>query len=248
MAPSRLSIVAPYRDRAEHLARFLAHISLYFARDKIDKDIPYRVTVVEQEAGKPFNAGLLRNIGFLLTEAEAEQVCFHDIDCLPIWADYRPVERPTRLIWHGAEKVPLGPGSKKFIFHKHDEFFGAVVMFPCADFRRVNGYSNDYWGWGSEDRDLRMRCLAEGLKIGSRDGTYDRLTHVNQGHTPDGKANAQQLKNRALCAQRIELIRTRAAHREDGLTSARFEQLEQGPISDRSGKPYPNVERVLVRV
>ena len=33
----RLAIVVPYRDRAEHLARFLPHMVTYFERDKLDR-------------------------------------------------------------------------------------------------------------------------------------------------------------------------------------------------------------------
>jgi len=32
----RLAIVVPYRDRAEHLARFVPHMVAYFERDKLD--------------------------------------------------------------------------------------------------------------------------------------------------------------------------------------------------------------------
>src|SRR5207244_1323997 len=68
----RLSIVVPYRERPEQLARFVPHLNAYFTRDKLDKDIPWRLTIVEQAAGQDFNRGLLKNIGFLLTEAEAD--------------------------------------------------------------------------------------------------------------------------------------------------------------------------------
>ncbi len=30
-------------------------------------------------------------------------------------------------------------------------------MFPSSTFKRVNGYSNEYWGWGFEDDDLLLR-------------------------------------------------------------------------------------------
>ena len=47
----RLGIVVPYRDRAEHLHRFILHLSNYFTRDKVDHQIPYSVVIVEQEDG-----------------------------------------------------------------------------------------------------------------------------------------------------------------------------------------------------
>ena len=248
MPQPRLSIVVPYRDRAEQLARFLLHVTLYFQRDKIDKDQPYRITVVEQEAGRPFNVGALRNIGFLLTEAESDQVCFHDVDYLPVWADYRPVDRPTRLLWHGAESVPIDESARLFVNHDHKEYFGGVVMMPNAVFRRLNGYSNGYWGWGYEDVDMRMRCQAEGIGLGFRDGTFEPIRHVNRGYEPDGKPSVAHQANRAICQRNAEAIRDRNAHRDEGLNSLPFEILERGPIMDGKGQPYPHAERVLVGI
>jgi hypothetical protein len=248
MPQSRLSIVVPYRDRAEQLARLLSHIALYFQRDKIDKDQPYRITVVEQEPGRPFNAGALRNIGFLLTEAESDPVCFHDVDYLPIWADYRPVNRPTRLVWHGAESVPIDESARLFINHRHELYFGGVVMMPTAVFRRLNGYSNDYWGWGYEDTDFRARCQAEGVELGFRDGTYQPLRHVNRGYQADGTPSEENRANWERYLHNTAAIQDRHAHREEGLSSLQFEITERGAILDDQGQPYPHVERVLVRI
>jgi hypothetical protein len=248
MPQPRLSIVLPYRDRAEQLARFLSHVTLYFQRDKIDKDQPYRITVVEQEPGRPFNAGTLRNIGFLLTEAESDQVCFHDVDYLPIWADYRPVDRPTRLLWHGAESVPIEESGRLFIIHSHKEYFGGVLMMPNAVFRRLNGYSNGYWGWGYEDVDLRVRCEAEEMELGYRDGTYQPIRHASRGYKTDGTRSDENRANRARCSHNSAAIRMRHAHHEEGLNSLQFEILERGAILDDEGQPYPYVERVLVKI
>ena len=33
-----------------------------------------------------------------------------------------------------------------------------MTLFPINDFLKVNGYSNNYWGWGYEDDDLLFRC------------------------------------------------------------------------------------------
>ena len=63
------------------MARFIPHVSAYFARDKLDKDIDYRVLFVEQDVQKPFNRGLLKNIGFRLLEdagftSQVQHSCF----------------------------------------------------------------------------------------------------------------------------------------------------------------------------
>src|SRR3954453_19725174 len=82
----RLAIIVPYRDRRQHLGQFVPPMGAYFARDKLDKDIDYRVLIVEQEAGLPFNRGALKNAGFLLAEAQSDYCCFFHIYYFPLFA------------------------------------------------------------------------------------------------------------------------------------------------------------------
>jgi hypothetical protein len=223
-------------------------LQAYFTRDKLDKHIPWRLTIVEQEPGKDFNRGLLKNIGFLLTEAEADYFCFHDVDYLPIWADYRPVDRPTRIVWYGTELLPLFPGSRDGISHDYATFFGGVVLFPKADFRRINGYSNAYWGWGFEDNDAAERARSEGLEIGRRDGTFEALHHQNEGYDRSGRATAENARNAALHAQKKAAMAATRAHRDDGLSTAHFTIRERHGARDAAGNPIANIERVVVAV
>lgn len=238
----------PYRDRAEHLAEFLPHMTAYFQRDKLDKRIPYRITVVEQAPGKVFNAARLRNIGFLLTEPGCDYVCFHDVDYLPVWADYRMPDRPTRIVWYGADRVPIDVGSSKRVKHRYLTFFGAVVMLPKADFRLANGYGNDYWGWGYQDADLRQRCLAEGLKIGFRDGTFTVLPHKSRGFLPTGGPTEENERNRKLFISRRKVAGTQRLHRSDGVGNTEYKIVDRGPILAPDNKPFPHTERVLVEI
>lgn len=248
MTLPRLSILVPYRDRKDHLARFLPHMTVYFQRDKLDKEVPYRITIVEQAPGKAFNPGKLCNAGFLLTEDACDYVCFHDVDYLPIWADYRMPDRPTRVVWYGADAVEAGEGSNFVVRHRHEDFFGAVVMFPTGDFRRVNGYSNDYWGWGYHDNDLRNRCLAEGLEIGLHDGTFNTLPHRHRGFVTVGVPSEENRRNRSLYEARWPAPPADRRYREDGLGNAQFKVLGRSPLAAADGKPFPNAERVLVEI
>jgi len=97
----RLAIVVPYRDRPEHLARFVPHIASYFERDKLDRQITVTINIIEQWGNAPFSRGRLANCGFLLTQEASDYVCIHDVDYLPMWADYSWTQNPARLIWHG---------------------------------------------------------------------------------------------------------------------------------------------------
>ncbi len=43
------------------------------------------------------------------------------------------------------------------------DFFGGVTAFTQEQLRRVNGYGNDFWGWGREDDNMRLRLQRAGM-------------------------------------------------------------------------------------
>ena len=42
----------------------------------------------------------------------------------------------------------------------YDEIFGGVTALSVEHFEFINGFSNQYWGWGGEDDDI-----GKGLRI-----------------------------------------------------------------------------------
>jgi len=225
----RLAILVPYRDRAEHLARFLPHVVAYFERDKLDRAIDYSIHIVEQLGDAPFNRGALLNAGFAIARDSADYVCFHDVDYLPIWSDYSYVTRPTRLVWHG-----LAPSTD------YNAFLGAVVAFNCVDFERINGYSNDYWGWGYEDDDLRTRCQYAGLQLAFRDGTYTTLPHVHHGYLEDADATPTPEANATARIYTEKLLAGAAGFSREGLSTLAF-TVEQTVPWVRNDTPQTHI-------
>jgi hypothetical protein len=227
----RLAFVVPFRDRADHLAKFVPHLSAYFQQDKLDAGISHSIHVIEQSSdGRPFNAGKLKNVGYRLTEKTHDYVCFHDVDYLPIWADYSYPESPCRLIWNGLRHN-----------ENYQDFFGAVVMFNRADFAGVNGYSNCYVGWGFEDIDLRIRCIAAGLNVEHRDGTFQGLPHADRGRESDGRPTEEAVRNSNLFNARVaDLKRTRTIP-TDGLADLAFALESESMIG-----PNVHLHRVVI--
>jgi hypothetical protein len=240
----KLSIVVPYRDRPAHLQKFIGHVRAYFARDKLDKEIPYRVLIVEQEHGLPFNRGMLKNIGFLLTVEGSDYTCFHDVDYLPVWADYSWIEAPSMIIWHGAEQRPVVPGEPLMIKHNINGLFGGVVLIPNDLFRKVNGYANGYWGWGYEDIDLKRRFTAAGIVPGRRKGTFIALNHVNEGVNNDDTPTPIAIVNKFLFNERWSKGGGTA---DDGLSRMAFKILKRDIMPDAKAERWAVWERVVVR-
>jgi hypothetical protein len=147
----KLGIIVPYRNRYEHLEVFKEKIPAYFK----NLDIPYEIIIVHQDNAKLFNRGMLLNIGFKLAEKlKCDYVVFHDVDMIPLNVDY------------SYSKVPLHLASN-FTKPKEtfDSYFGGVTLFPMDLFKKVNGYSNKYWGWGYEDTDLLLRCVKKNISL-----------------------------------------------------------------------------------
>ena len=152
----KLGIIVPYRKRPGHLRKFQQSIESYL------KDQDYELIVVEQNDDLPFNRGKLLNIGFQQAiRKQCNYVVFHDIDMLPIDVDYSYSDVPIHLA-NGFTN------SDREIF---DTYFGGVTMFPIDLFKKVNGYSNEYWGWGFEDDDLLMRLTEQNIFTDTK--TYD---------------------------------------------------------------------------
>ena len=69
-------------------------------------------------------------------------VCFHDVDLLP--EDDRimytcPMQRARHL------SVAIDKYRYRMLY---PELVGGVLNFKVSQFLKVNGYSNEYWGWG----------------------------------------------------------------------------------------------------
>jgi len=229
----RLAIVVPYRDRAQHLAAFIAHMKTYFERDKLDKQIDYTINIIEQKGDAPFNRGRLGNCGHLLTKETSDYVCIHDVDYLPMWADYSWSQNPARLIWHGLS-----------LSEDHYGFFGAVCLLDNPVFAKVNGFPNCYWGWGPEDRELGFRCRVRGYEVERRDGTYIPLKHQSAGFSAPNVWSDEAKRTNNLFNQRQARLRELAD--EDGVNSLKFELAEKKLLPLAGGQTLPNVWHYLV--
>ena len=40
----------------------------------------------------------------------------------------------------------------------YEGIFGGITALLPEHFKKMNGFSNDYWGWGGEDDDFAYRC------------------------------------------------------------------------------------------
>ena len=217
-ALKRLGIIVPYRNRAPHLAKLLPHMISYFMRRGDTGVGEVTFIVVEQNDDLPFNRGGLLNAGFRAIETMVEYVCFHDVDYLPMWADYSYADMPTRIIWWGMHTRPIRVNNPSRRTQAPRVGLGAVSLFTNERFRAVNGYSNRFFGWGFEDKDLAARCALHSLAIEQRDGTFIPLDHDNAGFQDDGSKSPAWIENERRYAENQKAYRLHGTGQE-GLSS-----------------------------
>jgi hypothetical protein len=155
-----LSVIVPYRRRRKNLEGFLSAMPTFLAGRE------WELIIAEQMDGHAFNQGLLYNVGFLYSQGTS--VCFHDVDMLPVTADYSHPAIPTSLI----TKCNLYDDSIPY-----KTYFGGVNIFPRECFKKVNGYSNSYLVWGASDDDMWIRCATAGWTPARREGTFFHQDH-----------------------------------------------------------------------
>ena len=93
---------------------------------------------------------------------------------LPEEADYSYPMKPTHL----ASKL-----SNYNYSMPYNEYFGGVTLFNKYDFELINGYSNEYWGWGYEDDDLLNRCYVKKIPLDVEWIGNDSKTQIDRKST-----------------------------------------------------------------
>lgn len=129
----------------------------------------YRIFVIEQsDDGDKFNIGKLKNVGFKIARdwekrhsefGKFDKYVFSDVDMLPdyeLTPYYVGSESPITLAYRGTRYEALDKRTSKI-------FLGGVLGFTAEDFENINGYPNNFWGWGGEDDALANRMVRVGL-------------------------------------------------------------------------------------
>jgi len=158
----KLAFVVPYRNREQHLIRFIPHYKRLFP----DADI----YIVHQLGKGFFNRGMLLNIGFIYAEDKADAFDLSDIDMLAVegQVDYSFPEAVTHLASAVSQYNYVLP---------YPGYFSGHVLLTAAHMRSVNGFYNDYPGYGCEDDCFYRSFLERNLPVHRRYGKYESLPH-----------------------------------------------------------------------
>ena len=145
---------------------------------------------------------------------------------LPVDVDYSYSDVPTHLATGFTNRH--GGTSNREVF---DTYFGGGTLFPIDLFKKVNGYSNEYWGWGFEDTDMRRRLEVNKININYRDGFYQPLIHDNLGYEINDEKKVVPTKYHINNQKTFnENWNNNENYLKDGINSFKFEILSNQEI------------------
>ena len=124
--------------------------------------------IVEQSDDKQkFNIGKLKNIGFdIASKKNFDHYIFTDIDVYPdttlleFFVTKPQNDGPMSLGMSGTRYSHISKNSKEIV-----PFLGACLKFSGEQFKEINGFPNNFWGWGREDHVIANRILAKNMKL-----------------------------------------------------------------------------------
>ncbi|XP_032432832.1 beta-1,4-galactosyltransferase 4 [Xiphophorus hellerii] len=205
-----VAILIPHRNRERHLLYLLHHLHPFLQRQQLH----YAIYVIHQAGDATFNRAKLLNVGYLEAIKDFSWECFifHDVDLVP--------ENDHNLYICDQQPRHLVVGRNVTGYKlRYKGYFGGVTAMTKDQFFQVNGFSNNYWGWGGEDDDLRVRVEQQKMKIVRPPANVARYTMVFHKRDSGNQVNKNRMR---LLGQTTKMWRV------DGLNSCVYDTLSVG--------------------
>ena len=226
----RVAVIVPFQDahkeqkRKAQLDQFIPHMESFLNRNGAE----FQLFIIEQLVDeKKFNRGILLNVGFdLACQDNFSIFIFHDVDLLPSedLLEYY-IQRPTS---------PLHIARVWNRYNSNDKYFGGIVAFNAEDFRSINGFPNNFWGWGGEDDALIKRVQEMKLSI-----QYPEKGQVIDLEDMDLKQKLDFLREHKdwKCADKWERLEENNENwRENGLSNLKYKVAHSERLADHTMK------------
>lgn len=232
---TKTAIIVPFRDmhkeqqRSKHLATFVPYMTNYMTKHTSSKpNHEFKIYIVCQtDDDHQFNRGKLLNIGFkYAVEDNCNVIIPHDVDLLP--SDELAPYYTT---------IPDNPVHIAKVWDRYTDnkkYFGGVVALSTETYKIINGFPNNFWGWGGEDDEFYRRLT--NLKITQAQppkyGSYTDLENMNL----DTKLQVLREHKEWKCMIKKELLKVAPKNWENnGLNSIVYKEwavLQINPFCD----------------
>ncbi|KAM9449665.1 beta-1,4-galactosyltransferase 1 isoform 1-T2 [Clarias gariepinus] len=204
VSQQKVAIIIPFRDREMHLKYWLYYMHPILQRQQLD----YGVFVIEQDGDETFNRAKLLNVGYNEALKEYDYNCFvfSDVDLIPIDDRnlYKCYDQPRHL----------SVAMDKFGFQlPYNQYFGGVSSLSKEQYLKINGFPNNYWGWGGEDDDVYNRLSFRGMTISRPDHNIGKCKMIRHARDKLNQPNPQRF---------TRISRTRETMDTDGISSLEY--------------------------
>ncbi|XP_053153811.1 beta-1,4-galactosyltransferase 1 isoform X1 [Hemicordylus capensis] len=207
-ALQKVAIIIPFRNRDEHLKYWLYFLHPILQRQQLD----YGVYVINQDGEETFNRAKLLNVGFTEALKEYDYDCFvfSDVDLIPMddRNTYKCYQQPRHL----------SVSMDKFGFRlPYTQYFGGVSALSKEQFQNINGFPNNYWGWGGEDDDIYNRLVFKGMRISRPDAAIGKCRMIRHSRDNKNEPNPQRFN---------KIAQTKETMKSDGLNSLTYKVVK----------------------
>lgn len=203
-ALQKVAIIIPFRRRDEHLKYWLYYLHPILQRQQLD----YGVYVINQDGEETFNRAKLLNVGYVEALKEYDYNCFvfSDVDLIPMddRNTYKCFSQPRHL----------SVSMDKFGFRlPYNQYFGGVSSLSKEQYLKINGFPNNYWGWGGEDDDIYNRVTSQGMSISRPSGDIGKCRMIRHNRDQKNDPNPQRFNR---------IAHTRETMHKDGINSLSY--------------------------
>ncbi|XP_053180215.1 beta-1,4-galactosyltransferase 1 isoform X1 [Scomber japonicus] len=203
-ALQKVAIIIPFRKRDEHLKFWLYYLHPILQRQQLD----YGVYVINQDGDVIFNRAKLLNVGYTEALKEYDYDCFvfSDVDLIPMddRNTYKCFSQPRHL----------SVSMDKFGFRlPYNQYFGGVSSMSKEQYLKINGFPNNYWGWGGEDDDIYNRLASKGMSISRPSGEVGKCRMIRHDRDKKNEPNPQRFDR---------IAHTRETMYKDGINSLSY--------------------------
>ncbi|XP_018417676.1 PREDICTED: beta-1,4-galactosyltransferase 3-like [Nanorana parkeri] len=205
----KTAVIIPHRNREQHLKYLLYFLHPFLQRQQLN----YGIYIIHQAGNATFNRAKLLNVGFKEAMKDEDWQClfFHDVDLIP--EDDRNLYICDKFPKHAS--IAMDKFGYKL---PYKYYFGGVSALSPEQYMKINGFPNNYWGWGGEDDDIATRVALSGQLISRPPVRYGRYKMIKHGHD---KGNEQNPKRFNL------LTKTRRTWRQDGMNALQYNFLSK---------------------
>uniref|UniRef100_A0A1A8JTJ2 Beta-1,4-galactosyltransferase n=1 Tax=Nothobranchius kuhntae TaxID=321403 RepID=A0A1A8JTJ2_NOTKU len=206
-ARHKTAIIIPHRNREHHLKFLLYYLHPFLQRQQLS----YGIYVIHQAGNYTFNRAKLMNVGFREAMREEDWDClfFHDVDLIP--------EDDRNLYTCDANPKHAAIAMDKFGYKlPYKMYFGGVSALSPLHYLKMNGFPNNYWGWGGEDDDIYNRLASKGMTISRPSGDVGKCRMIRHNRDKQNDPNPQRFDR---------IAHTKETMNKDGINSLSYKLM-----------------------